>query len=173
MMVVENYNKIMSNRLLITGLSLFIVVATIIIYERKRRGKLEIDEVIKSKPMSELSIYGIRLILSLSSIFLLVTIFTLILKYNNCDFPFAKYTLGTYITAVFLGSVGLFSSSISGSTIFGYMCSVGYLILNMMTKNKCLGNFHIFSMKYGSFYEKYWLLVGSIVLIFMAFIVRR
>lgn len=41
-LIEENLIKIMANRLLITGISLFIVVATSYIYEKKRSGKLDI-----------------------------------------------------------------------------------------------------------------------------------
>lgn len=62
--------------------------------------------------------------------------------------------------------------ALSRSTILGYMCSIIYLILNMMTKNKYVGNFYIMSMKYKSFNEKYWLLAGSIIVIFMSILIK-
>ncbi|GAA0123253.1 MAG: hypothetical protein KID00_05925 [Clostridium argentinense] len=96
----------------------------------------------------------------------------MILKHKGCDFPLIKYMLGTFLSAVFLGSVGLCSSSISGSTILGYMTSISYLILNMVTKNKYVGNFYVLSMKNGSFDEKYWLLGGSIVLVLIVVIAK-
>lgn len=132
----------------------------------------EIDEIVVSKPVSQLKVYAYRVIISLVSIFFLLGAFMLILKYNNCEFSFIKYMFGTFLTAMFLGSIGLIFSAISTSTIFGYMVSIGYLILNMMTKNKYVGNFYIMSMRYGSFDEKYWLLIGSIVLILSAVTLR-
>jgi len=132
----------------------------------------EIDEIVVSKPMSQFIPYLVRIILNLIIIFVLVGSFTLILKHKGCDFPLIKYMLGTFLSAVFLGSVGLCTSAISGSTILGYMASIGYLILNMATKNKYVGNFYILSMKNGSFDEKYWLLGGSIVLILIAVVAK-
>lgn len=132
----------------------------------------EIDEIVVSKPMSQFIPYLVRIILSLVIIFVLVVFFILTLKYKGCDFPFIEYMLGAFLSAVFLGSVGLCSSAISGSTILGYMASIGYLILNMATKNKYVGNFYILSMKNGSFNEKYWLFGGSIVLISISVIVK-
>ncbi|WP_454054811.1 hypothetical protein [Clostridium sp. Marseille-Q7071] len=132
----------------------------------------EIDEIVASKPMSLFIPYTVRIILNLVIIFVLVGSFILILKHKGCDFPLIKYMLGTFLSAVFLGSVGLCSSAISGSTILGYMASIGYLILNMATKNKYVGNFYILSMKNGSFDEKYWLLGGSIVLILIAIVAK-
>ncbi|WP_461612527.1 hypothetical protein [Clostridium sp. Marseille-QA1073] len=132
----------------------------------------EIDEIVVSKPMAQFIPYLVRIILNLVIIFVLVSSFTLILKHKGCDFPLIKYMLGTFLSAVFLGSVGLCSSSISGSTILGYMASISYLILNMATKNKYVGNFYILSMKNGSFDEKYWLFGGSIILILIAVVAK-
>lgn len=132
----------------------------------------EINEIVFSKPMPQFKVYVIRILISLISIFALISVFAFILKYNNCDFPILKYILGTFSSAMFLGSVGLFLSAAAESTIVGYMASVGYLILNMMTKNKYLGNLFLFSMKYGSFTEKYYLLCGSIMLIFISVIIK-
>jgi len=42
-LIAENFNKIMMNRLLITGISLLIVLATSYIYEKKRSGRLDIS----------------------------------------------------------------------------------------------------------------------------------
>lgn len=133
----------------------------------------EIDEIVSSKSMTQYKIYSTRIIVGLISSFILVSLFTLMLKYNNSNFPLIKYILGTYMSLIFLGSIGLFISAISGSTIFGYMASIGYLILNMMTKNKYVGNFYIVSMRLGSFSEKYWLLGGSIFLILIAIIIKK
>ncbi|WP_443659478.1 hypothetical protein [Clostridium algidicarnis] len=132
----------------------------------------EINEIVTSKSMSQCKIYGVRIIIGLISIFILVTAFTLMLKHNNCDFPLLKYILGTFLSAIFLGSVGLFTSAISGSTIFGYMGSIIYLILNIMTKNKYVGKFYIMSMGHKGFNEKYWLLAGSVILILISLIIK-
>ncbi|MBB6630335.1 ABC transporter permease [Clostridium algidicarnis] len=132
----------------------------------------EINEIVTSKSMSQCKIYGVRIIIGLISIFILVTAFTLMLKHNNCDFPLLKYILGTFLSAIFLGSVGLFTSAISRSTIFGYMGSIIYLILNIMTKNKYVGKFYIMSMGHKGFNEKYWLLAGSAILILASPIIK-
>lgn len=42
---------------------------------------------------------------------------------------------------MFIGSLGMFSN-LFNNTIIGYMISIGYLILNMMTKGKYVGNFY-------------------------------
>ncbi len=42
MLIVENFSKIMTNRLVIAALALLIVIVTVFIYEQKRRGKLDI-----------------------------------------------------------------------------------------------------------------------------------
>ncbi|WP_461612528.1 hypothetical protein [Clostridium sp. Marseille-QA1073] len=42
MLIAENFSEIMTNRLVIAGLAILIVIVTVFIYEQKRRGKLDI-----------------------------------------------------------------------------------------------------------------------------------
>lgn len=167
---VKNLDPVSSAICLENYVSIIGIILLVPIFAHEEEN--EIDEIVVSKSMSQSKVYGIRVIVALISTFILVTAFTLMLKYNNSDFPLLKYILGTFLSAIFLGNVGLFTSAISGSTILGYMCSIGYLILNMMTKNKYVGNFYIMSMKYRSFDEKYWLLAGSFILIFMSILIK-
>ncbi|HAG45108.1 MAG TPA: ABC transporter permease [Clostridium sp.] len=166
----SNLNAVSSAICLENYVSIIGIILLVPIFAPEEEG--EIDEIVASKPMLQFIPYAVRIILNLVIIFVLVGSFTLILKYKGCDFPLIKYMLGAFLLAVFLGSVGLCSSAISGSTILGYMASIGYLILNMATKNKYVGNFYILSMKNDSFDEKYWLLGGSIVLILIAIVAK-
>ncbi|AFS79747.1 ABC transporter permease protein [Gottschalkia acidurici 9a] len=45
-LIIENFSEIMLNRVAITGFALLIVIATVFIYEQKRRGKLDISSKI-------------------------------------------------------------------------------------------------------------------------------
>ncbi|VIG31239.1 ABC transporter permease [Clostridioides difficile] len=62
---------------------------------------------------------------------------------------------GNFALAMSIGSLGMFFSNLFNNTIIGYMVSMGYLILNMMTKGKYVGNFFIMSMSQNYFDEKY------------------
>lgn len=132
----------------------------------------EIYELIRSKSMASFKPYILRVVVQIALIFSLTMGFCEMLRYNLCIFPFYKYALGTFVSAVFLGSLGMFASSVSGSTIAGYMISMGYLIMNMITGNKYVHNFYIMSMKNNSFYEKYYLLLGSIILIIVSIVIK-
>lgn len=132
----------------------------------------EIDEIISSKFMPNFKPYLIRIALSAASILILIASFCLMLKYNSCEFYVATYIFGTFASALFLGSIGMLISSLSASTIVGYMASIGYLIINMMTGSKYVGKFYIMSMKNNSFDEKYYILIGSIVLVLLSILIK-
>ncbi|WP_242865985.1 ABC transporter permease [Desnuesiella massiliensis] len=132
----------------------------------------EIDEIISSKFMPNFKPYIARIALSAASILILIASFCLMLKYNSCEFYVAAYIFGTFASALFLGSIGMLISSLSASTIVGYMASIGYLIINMMTGSKYVGKFYIMSMKNNSFDEKYYILIGSIVLIMLSIFIK-
>lgn len=132
----------------------------------------EIDEIVASKSMSTFKPYAVRTVLAAVSILVLVICFCIILRYNSCIFPVVPYIFGTFISALFLGSIGMFASSLSANTIIGYMTSIGYLIINMMTGNKYVGKFYVLSMRNNSFDEKYYLLFGCAVFIALSIITK-
>lgn len=132
----------------------------------------EIDEIVSSKSISPFKPYAARTVLATVFVLVLVTGFCIMLKCNSCVFDTVPYIFGTFISALFLGSIGMLASSLSNSTIAGYMSSIGYLIINMMTGNKYVGKFYIMSMRSNSFNEKYYLLFGSVVFIILSIIIK-
>ncbi|MCC0632063.1 ABC transporter permease [Clostridioides sp. ZZV15-6388] len=132
----------------------------------------EIDEIVSSKSVSQVVIQLIRIIMSIISMLVLITGFVLVLKHLGGNFPIFKYIVGSFASAMFIGSLGMLFSNLFNNTIIGYMVSIGYLILNMMTRDKYVGNFFIMSMSRGSFDEKYWLICGSIVLIIVSLLIK-
>ncbi|MDB0440235.1 ABC transporter permease [Clostridioides difficile] len=132
----------------------------------------EIDEIVSSKSVSQVVIQLIRLIMSIISMIVLIAGFVLVLKHLGGGFPIFKYIVGSFASAMFIGSLGMLFSNLFNNTIIGYMVSIGYLILNMMTKDKYVGNFFIMSMSRESFDEKYWLICGSFILIIVSLLIK-
>lgn len=132
----------------------------------------EIDEIVSSKSLSQIVVQLIRILMSTICIAVLIIGFVNILIYLGGDFPVAEYIIGSFVSAMFIGSLGMFFSNLFNNTIIGYMVSIGYLILNMMTKGKYVGHFFIMSMSQGSFDEKYWLIFGSIMLIIASLLIK-
>ncbi len=101
-----------------------------------------IYEIVGTKKTSYFKIITIRMFLSIFTMFIFILLFSLVLKLNNCDFIFFKTVIGSFITALFLGSLSFFVYCITKNIISGY----------------------IFSLSNNSFTEKYWLLGISIAL---------
>jgi len=125
-----------------------------------------INEVVGVKPLPQSRAHILRIITGIGAILALIGCFALFLQQSGCDFPVAKYLIGTFGSALFLGSLGAVTSVLTGSTIIGYLLSIGYLVLNMMGRQR-LGVFSILSMSYGSFTEKYYLLGGSVAMLLL------
>lgn len=132
----------------------------------------EIDEIVSSKSLSQVIVQLIRILMSIISIAVLIIGFVNVLIYLGGNFPGTEYIVGSFASAMFVGSLGMFFSNLFNNTIIGYMVSIGYLILNMMTKDKYVGNFFIMSMSQGSFDGKYWLISGSVVLIIISLLIK-
>lgn len=124
---------------------------------------IEIREVLTSKIVSIKKIWRIRFIIRTLILFILVFLFALFLKKNNCIFPFKEYVFGTFSTALFLGTLGILFSKITYSTTIGYMVSIGYYVYNLMTKGKLLGKFYLFSMYRSDYLSKWFLILISFI----------
>ncbi|MEC0241163.1 hypothetical protein P4H66_15025 [Paenibacillus dokdonensis] len=53
------------------------------------------------------------------------------------------------------------------------MLPIAYYLTNMFTGSKYVQHFYLFSLAKGSFDEKYWLLVGGMILIVLTLIVKK
>lgn len=132
----------------------------------------DIDEIIASKSANLFRPYIVRITLAIACVFILITIFCSVLKYNSCEFSLNLYIFGTFATALFLGAIGALASAISGNSIMGYAASIAYFIINMMTGSKFVGRFYIMSMKSNSFEEKYYIFIVSIILLIFSILIK-
>ncbi len=131
-----------------------------------------IRDLIRSKKTDYISICIMRVIYSVVTLALITGAFVLIMKLCESDINI-KHFAGGFSTALFLGSLGFCTAGISRNISVGYMVSMIFYIANFALKDK-LGNFFIFSMSAGSFSEKYYLLLSSlIIIIFTLFTVKK
>lgn len=80
--------------------------------------------------------YRKSLILRLMCSFLLLLGMTVLLacamKKNHCDFPFWQMTAANVLYGEFLGLAGLVSAQLGGSSMAGYLASLGYWSLGQL-----------------------------------------
>ena len=79
---------------------------------------------------------------------------------------------GTVANAIFLGSMGMLISALTGNTVIGYMPLFLYYVLNIGMGLK-LGNFYLFSMTVGNFRAKIWLLAAGVLMIMVSLFSTR
>jgi hypothetical protein len=80
-------------------------------------------------------------------------------------FDIAQISLGTWITSLFLGMLGLTVSNIINDVKSGYLIAFSYYIFEFFTKGKYTNGIYLFSLLNGSFGEKYYLLALIILFI--------
>lgn len=122
-----------------------------------------IRDVIRSKRTDYINICIMRIIYSVISLALIIGSFVLIMSFYESHVTFRHFA-GGFASALFLGSLGFLVAGISKNAPVGYMVSLIYYITNFAMKDK-LGNMFLFSMCAGSFKEKYWLLLASVIML--------
>ncbi|GGF59465.1 ABC transporter permease [Paenibacillus albidus] len=122
-----------------------------------------VKELVESKYTPYTGVLLIRLMLALTVLLCLVSSFIGVMLLNHCQFAAGPFILGTFATALFLGSLGFLAYSLSDNLVTGYILPTVYYTLNMFSGQK-LGNFYLFSLSKESMNEKYWLLGGAVVL---------
>lgn len=130
----------------------------------------EIRDVIRSKKTDYLIVCLIRVMYSIVAIMLITGTFILIMKHNECNVMW-KHFIGSFASALFLGTVGFAFAGLSGSVSAGYMASMVYYSANIGLKDK-LGICYLFSMySGGKFSDKYLLILLSLIIISVVFII--
>ena len=124
-----------------------------------------IQEVVYIRKIAHWKILLLRLTMSMLLLGVMICLFSGIMLWKKCSFPFIAYVSGTLISAMALGVWGLSVSIWSNSTIVGYLASVGYYILNILGNISEKSLFYLFSMGKGNYMTKTYLFEWSILLI--------
>ena len=87
---------------------------------------MSIKEIIYTKTWSYLKTVAIRLCSGFIILSGIIIIFALIMKNNNCIFPFWTFVFSTIFYAGFMGTMGIIFSQIGSNVIVGYLTALGY-----------------------------------------------
>lgn len=132
-----------------------------------------IQEVVYTRKISHRKILLLRLAMSTLVLIMMVCMFSGIMVWKNCTFPFVAYAAGTVVSAMALGSLGFTVSILSNSTIAGYLTSTGYFLLNFLGNVSDKSIFYLFSMGKGNYVTKICLLGWSLLMIAVALTYAR
>ena len=129
-----------------------------------------IQEVIYARSISHWKILLLRFVMSIVLLIMMICLFAGIMIWKNCTFPFTAYVMGTVISAMALGSLGLAVSIWSNSGVAGYLASAGYFLLNSMGSVSDGSIFYLFSMGKGNYMIKLYLLGWSLLVVVISLI---
>ena len=131
----------------------------------------EIDDLVSSKYCSTAKVHLIRTVYSAGIAALLICVFTVSMKLQSCDVT-PVLALGAIADALFLGSMGMLTSALTGNTVIGYMPPLLYYALNIGMGPK-LGSLYLFSMVTGSYTAKLWLFLAGLLMMTAALFYQR
>ncbi len=101
----------------------------------------------------------------------MVSLFSVYMGIRGCDVNLLL-SAGAFADAVFLGALGMITSSICNNTVIAYMAPMIYYALNYGAGGK-LQNFYLFSMTTGLFEPKLWLFATGVILIIVSIMLRE
>lgn len=122
-----------------------------------------IRDCVRVRRMSYYTICLMRVLYSVIALLVMEGLFVIYMKIGQCDVTVWHF-IGGSASALFFGCLGFFTAGVTGNVIAGYMIQMIFYVMNYGLKDK-IGVFYLFSMSFGSFSEKWWLLFGSAVLI--------
>jgi hypothetical protein len=131
----------------------------------------EIYDLVSSKYCNIGKVYLIRTLYSVVVVILLICLFTVYMQTQGSDVTIIL-VFGTVANAIFLGSMGMLTSALTGNTVIGYMPPFLYYALNIGMGPK-LGSFYLFSMTVGNFRAKIWLLAAGVLMIMVSLFSTR
>ncbi len=131
----------------------------------------ETEELVSSKYVSSSIVYGIRVLYSLGILVLFILVFAVYMREKGCDISVAL-VCGTIADGIFLGGLGMVTSSLTGNTVTGYMVPVMYYAISFGGGDR-LGKYYLFSMTKGDYAGKPWMFAVGMVMIGAALLVRK
>lgn len=141
----------------ITGIILFSYIGDI-----DKRDKTE--EILYWRKTPHILMFITRILIMMSVTFVLVISIIIYAKFNNGDFDILKLAGGVWVSAVFLGLIGLTVANLTGNITSGYLISFAYYGFELFTRGKYTGKIYLFSLTNSSFNEKYMLLLIILIL---------
>ena len=134
-----------------------------------------IREIVLVKSFKYVKVMGIRLILAFTVLCSEFIIFTVILVGSGCKFPIISFTIGSLITAMALGSIGILTSILTGNAIGGYLVSIGYFLLNWIGVIEERSPLYLFSIIENEFEQKliFVLLIFTNIMLMILYLKKR
>jgi hypothetical protein len=159
----ENLDASKSARVLEMYVALIGIVILTPIYLPEKNSDLR--ELVTAKFIPYARVIALRILLALFTMMLMIGLYIVLLRNNNCIFPIVPYYFGTLAEALFLGGMGFCAYGIFKQIAVGYLLPVMYYITAFGAGTKLMKAFYPFSMIYGSYREKLNLAVAGIVLV--------
>ncbi|MBU5591239.1 hypothetical protein KQI89_05645 [Clostridium sp. MSJ-4] len=138
-------------------------------------NKHNIKEVIYSRKTSHAKTILRRIIMVMILMFLMIASVMVLAKIQGSSFEFWEITFGTWISATFLGMIGITIVNLIDNISAAYLISFSYYFMEYVTKGKYTKDLYLFSLTKGSFVRgKYLLLfIILIMVIFNLLIVKK
>lgn len=132
-----------------------------------------IQEVVYTRKIPHWKILLLRFSMSTLLLIMLICLFSGMMLWKNCTFPFTAYAAGTIISAMALGSLGFAVSILADSAIAGYLTSAGYFLLNFLGNISDKSIFYLFSMEKGNYMTKLYLFGWVFLMIAVSLIIQK
>lgn len=157
--------KVLETYISMLGIILLIPVVTV-------EDNKYLRELVLSKRQSMVGIYIIRVFQSVIFLGLIISIFLLYMKMNNCIFDFGQYLYISTATCIFLGGLGILSYALFQNIVVAYIIPCLYYIICFMGIKKYLGRFYLFSMMNGSIVEKHYIILFGVTMMVAGIIIN-
>lgn len=136
--------------LAVIGEQYFSIIGIILVpYLLTIEDKDNIKEVICCRKTAYANTIFLRIFIVMFSMLLIIFSIMIYAKLQGCSFKLWELTLGTWITAAFLGMIGFTVANLSHNISAAYLVSFGYYFIEYVTKGKYTKDLYLFSLTKG------------------------
>lgn len=132
-----------------------------------------IDEMIYSKTYPYWKIILYRIIIVSIQLFLVLAIVFIPLKLIGIDFQIINILFGSYVTAFYLGVIGMTLGYITKEISVGALIPFLYYFFEMFSKGRFTKSLYLFGMIEGNYISKIKLFAIAIILILLFFMIIK
>ncbi|MBS4539022.1 hypothetical protein GOQ27_11155 [Clostridium sp. D2Q-11] len=134
-----------------------------------------IKEVIYIRKTPHIITTILRLAIIIIFMFILISSIILLAKLQQGNFPFWEISLGSFISSLYFGIIGITVVNITKSLPSGYLIPFAYYAFEFSTRGKYTKDFFVFSLLNESFIEKgnLLLIIGGLLIVNLVIIYKR
>lgn len=130
-------------------------------------------ELVANKKIQLEKIFFLRLLMMIIVLSIITVSLYGYMLFQGSVFPISELFLGTLITEVFLGLIGVTAANLSRNLILGYLLGISYFFFEYLSQGLYTRKLYLFGLIRGDVESKYYLVLAIFLLVWVNWLILK